>query len=129
MTAEPQSGTTAAVTGSTRRATGHVLSAECREAILKVRQNYPQARAAVLPALHLAQAEVGYLPRPVVDEVADLLGVLPIHVQEVVSFYPMFHAEKVGPLPHSGVHQYCLCTRRRAQAGAPARVGTRRPRG
>ena len=96
MTAEPQSGTTAAVTGTTGHATGHVLSAECREKILKLRQNYPQSRAAVLPALHLAQAEVGYLPRPVVDEVAELLDVLPIQVQEVVSFYPMFHAEKVG---------------------------------
>jgi NADH-quinone oxidoreductase subunit F len=96
VTAEPQSGTTAGVTGSTRRAAARVLSAACREQILKVRQNYPQSRAAVLPALHLAQAEVGYLPRPVVDEVAELLDVLPIQVQEVVSFYPMFHAEKVG---------------------------------
>ena len=92
MTAE----TSVAAGGAAGRATGHVLSGECREKILKLRENYPQSRAAVLPALHLAQAELGYLPRPVVDEVADLLDVLPIQVQEVVSFYPMFHAEKVG---------------------------------
>ena len=95
MTAESQSATSAAAT-TTERAAGRVLSAECRDKIVRLRQNYPQPRAAVLPALHLAQAEVGYLPRPVCDEVAELLDVLPIQVQEVVSFYPMFHAEKVG---------------------------------
>ena len=92
MTVETSTGISAPVP----RTGAHVLSAECRDKIVKLRKNYPQSRAAVLPALHLAQAEVGYLPRPVVDEVAELLDVLPIQVQEVVSFYPMFHAEKVG---------------------------------
>jgi NADH-quinone oxidoreductase subunit F len=96
VTAEPQSGTSATATGTASRAAGPVLSAECREKILQLRQNYPQARAATLPALHLAQAEIGYLPRPVADEVAELLGLPSIWVQEVISFYPMFHAEKVG---------------------------------
>jgi NADH-quinone oxidoreductase subunit F len=72
------------------------LSAECRAAIQEERKHFPEARAALLPALHLAQAEVGYLPRPVIDEVAQLLGLLPIQVMEVVSFYPMFHAQPVG---------------------------------
>jgi NADH-quinone oxidoreductase subunit F len=75
---------------------GHVLSAETRARILTERQNYPQPRAACLAALHLAQAEHGYLPRAVVNEVAELLDLLPLQVQEVVSFYPMFHDRPKG---------------------------------
>jgi NADH-quinone oxidoreductase subunit F len=74
----------------------HKLSDACRASIIALRQNYPQPRAALLPALHLAQAEYGYLPREIVDEIAGLLDLLPIQVQEVVSFYPMFHSTKVG---------------------------------
>lgn len=74
----------------------HNLSDACRARIVALRQDYPQARAALLPALHLAQAEFGYLPRPIVDEVAELLDLLPIQVQEVISFYPMFQSGKVG---------------------------------
>ena len=100
MTAEQASGATAASAGASRHSTtaspGHVLSDACHAQIVALRQNYPQPRAALLPALHLAQAEHGYLPRPVVDEIATLLALLPIQVQEVVSFYPMFHEHPVG---------------------------------
>jgi NADH-quinone oxidoreductase subunit F len=75
---------------------GHLLSAECRARILTERQNYPQPRAALLAALHLAQADYGHLPRTIVDEVAALLDLLPLQVQEVVSFYPMFHDRPKG---------------------------------
>jgi NADH-quinone oxidoreductase subunit F len=77
-------------------ADGHLLSGECRGRIQAERLHYPRARAALLPALHLAQEEYGHLPRPVVGEVAALLGLLPIQVQEVVSFYPLFHDRPVG---------------------------------
>jgi NADH-quinone oxidoreductase subunit F len=75
---------------------GHKLSADCRARIVALRQDFPQPRAALMSALHLAQAEYGYLPREVADEVAALLDLLPVQVQEVVSFYPSFHATKVG---------------------------------
>lgn len=77
-------------------ATGNVLSEECRARIVAERSHYPNPRAALMNSLHWAQAEVGYLPRPVVDEVAALLDLLPIQVQEVVSFYPMFRTRAVG---------------------------------
>ena len=75
---------------------GHVLSAELRARILTEVGNFPQPRSALLGALHMAQAEHSYLSRAVIDEVAVLLGLLPIQVQEVVSFYPMFHDRPVG---------------------------------
>ncbi len=86
MTAEPHGG------GTNR----YTLSAACRARILEERTHYPQPRAALLPALHLAQEEIGYLPRPIIDEVAQLLDLLPIQIQEVISFYPMFHDKPVG---------------------------------
>jgi NADH-quinone oxidoreductase F subunit len=94
---QPSGAATTSGDGTASRATRpYKLSAECRARIVAERKNFPQARAALLPALHLAQAEYGYLPRAIVDEVAELLELLPIQVQEVVSFYPMFHAEPVG---------------------------------
>lgn len=75
---------------------GSVLSEACRAKIVAERAHYPEPRAALMNALHYAQAEVGYLPRAVVDEVAALLDLLPIQVQEVVSFYPMYRSRPVG---------------------------------
>jgi len=75
---------------------GRVLSRELRARILTERGNFPQPRSALLAALHMAQEEQGYLSRGVIDEIAELLEILPIQVQEVVSFYPMFHDRPVG---------------------------------
>jgi len=72
------------------------LSDACREQIKRETTKFPEPRAALMGALHLAQAEIGHLPREIADEVAELLGLLPIQVQEVVSFYPMFHGHPVG---------------------------------
>ncbi|MFQ5665456.1 MAG: NADH-quinone oxidoreductase subunit NuoE, partial [Candidatus Binatia bacterium] len=97
MTAEqPRQTGTAGAEAATPRRNGARLSAQCRAHIEGERQHFPDARAALLPALHLAQAEVGYLPRSIVEEVAQLLGLLPIQVQEVISFYPLFHDRPVG---------------------------------
>ena len=67
MTAEPQS--VPATQGAAERgANGYKLSAQCRARIEEEKTHFPQARAALLPALHLAQAEIGYLPRAVIEE-------------------------------------------------------------
>ena len=92
MTADAFTGTSGAGAAPAER----VLSDECRAKILAERANYPEPRAAMMNALHFAQAEVGYLPPAVVREVAGLLDVLPIQVQEVVSFYPMYRTRPVG---------------------------------
>ena len=73
-----------------------MLSQEVREAILKLQKLYPEKRSALLPALHLAQAEVGYLPREAQDDVAELFGIDTNEVNAVVTFYDMFFEEPVG---------------------------------
>ncbi len=72
------------------------LSAETRERILQLAETYPQRRSALLPALKLAQAEVGYLPPQTVAEVADVVGVPHAAAAELVTFYTMLHPERVG---------------------------------
>jgi len=73
-----------------------LLSAACREAILAERARYPHPRSALLPALKLAQAEVGYLPPAVVAAVAEFVGVSGAQAQELTTFYSMLHRAPTG---------------------------------
>jgi NADH-quinone oxidoreductase E subunit len=60
---------------------------------------YPAGRqaSAVLPLLDLAQRQHGgWLPRAAMDRVAEILGMAPIRVYEVASFYTMFNLRPVG---------------------------------
>ncbi|MEI8365556.1 MAG: NADH-quinone oxidoreductase subunit NuoE [Parachlamydiaceae bacterium] len=73
-----------------------MLSEQVKTAILVLQKRYPEKRSALLPALHLAQAEVGYLPLEVQKEVAALFGIEPNEVHSVVTFYDMFFDKPVG---------------------------------
>lgn len=73
-----------------------MLSEKTKQEILELQKKYPQKRSALIPSLHLAQDEVGYLPREVQNEVAALFGLDPNEVNSVVTFYEMFHEEPVG---------------------------------
>ena len=57
---------------------------------------YPQRRSAMLPLLHLAQEQDGYLSPEGMAEVAELTGTTPADVQGTATFYDMFHLEPVG---------------------------------
>jgi NADH-quinone oxidoreductase E subunit len=60
---------------------------------------YPAGRqaSAVLPLLDLAQRQHGgWLPRAAMDHVAELLGMAPIRVYEVATFYTMLNLRPVG---------------------------------
>jgi NADH-quinone oxidoreductase subunit E len=73
-----------------------VLSGEAVAQIRAIVARYPEPRSALLPALHVAQNEVGWLSREAMEEVGDLLGVVLDQVEEVASFYSMFYKEPVG---------------------------------
>jgi NADH-quinone oxidoreductase E subunit len=72
------------------------FSPQSKQRIERLLTRYPEKQAALLPVLHIAQDEFGYLPDPVVELVARTLGVSPAHVFGVVTFYTMFHREKHG---------------------------------
>ena len=50
----------------------------------------------LLPALHAAQDEFGWLPGEVMDAVAEYIEIHPAQVREVASFYTMYNLKPVG---------------------------------
>jgi NADH-quinone oxidoreductase subunit E len=73
------------------------LSQELRERIVAEFPKYPEKRAVLLTALHWVQAECGgWVPPDTVPELAALLEIHQIDVEEVISFYPMYSSEPVG---------------------------------
>lgn len=72
------------------------LSDETKKAIINLQKLYPERRSALIPALHLAQAENGYLPKEIQLEVAQLLEIDLNEVNGVVTFYDMFYEEPTG---------------------------------
>lgn len=73
-----------------------MLTEKTKNAILELQKLYPEKRSALIPALHLAQEEIGYLPSGVQNEVAQLFELDPNEVNSVVTFYDMFFEEPVG---------------------------------
>ena len=72
------------------------LSDELRARIRNEFPKYPEKQAVALTALHFVQAEHGWIPPGAIREVAEILELKPIDLQEVASFYAMFHTEPVG---------------------------------
>src|SRR6185436_10026740 len=72
------------------------FSAATRKKLDTLLTRYPNKQAACLPALHLAQAELGPLTDEVQQAVADYLELPIAHVYGVVTFYTMFHQKPVG---------------------------------
>lgn len=63
---------------------------------------YPQGRQAsgVIPLLWRAQEQEGWLSKPAIEYVADMLDMAYIRVLEVATFYFMFQLQPVGSLAH-----------------------------
>ena len=56
----------------------------------------PQGRAGLLPALHAAQAQYGYIAEPIAIEISRALHVPLADVHGVIEFYALFYNEPVG---------------------------------
>jgi NADH-quinone oxidoreductase subunit E len=83
-----------------------MLSKESLAKIDREIAKYPPDRkqSAVLAALTVAQDEHGWLSEPLMDYVAGLLGMRPIQVYEVATFYSMYELKPVGR------HKISVCT-------------------
>lgn len=73
-----------------------ILSQKFYDEMKKLEPRYPNRVALLLPALHAAQEEVGWLPPQVLAEIANLIEIHPAQVKEVASFYTMFNLKPVG---------------------------------
>lgn len=63
---------------------------------------YPEGRqaSAIIPLLWRAQEQEGWLTRPAIEHVADMLGMAYIGALEVATFYFMFQLQPVGSVAH-----------------------------
>jgi NADH-quinone oxidoreductase subunit E len=83
-----------------------MFSAESQTRIDREIAKYPpdQRQSAVMAALAIVQDEKGWLASDTIDEVAGYLGMAPIAVYEVATFYAMYN------LKPTGKHKITLCT-------------------
>ena len=58
--------------------------------------NYPRPRSAIIPLLHLAQEQEGWVTRDAMVEIAELTGATPAEILGTGSFYEMFKFHPVG---------------------------------
>ena len=80
------------------------LSAHAIDEIKALPARFPELRSAVIPALDIAQEELGYLTPDAMSEVAELLKLDPGYVEGVATFYSLFH------LKPTGRHHFYVCT-------------------
>jgi NADH-quinone oxidoreductase subunit E len=82
------------------------LSAAALAKIDKAVAKYPadQKQSAVMAALTIAQDEQGWLSTETMDFIARYLGMAPVAVYEVATFYTMYDLKPVGR------HKFTICT-------------------
>lgn len=73
-----------------------ILSEKFYSKMKSLENRYPQRKALILPALHAAQEEFGWLPKEALEEIAVFIGVHPAQIREVASFYTMYNLKPVG---------------------------------
>ena len=73
-----------------------LFEGEYQERFEKILTRYPTKRAALLPALGLAQEIRGHVSSQAMDRVAELLDLAPAYVRGVATFYTMYNKRPVG---------------------------------
>jgi NADH-quinone oxidoreductase E subunit len=72
------------------------FSEKSKKKIEDIVARYPQKEAALLPVLHITQQEFGFISAVQEEMVARILGIRPIRVRELVTFYTMLFKESLG---------------------------------
>ena len=72
------------------------FSDENRAIAREVIRRYPKPRSAMIPLLHLAQSQAGWVSNEAMTEIGELVGTTSAEVLGTCSFYEMFKREPVG---------------------------------
>ena len=74
------------------------LAKKYSKEVKQILAKYPpeQKRSAVMPLLYLAQREEGYVNKPAMQDIAQLLDMTETEVAAIVGFYTLYHDEKAG---------------------------------
>jgi NADH-quinone oxidoreductase E subunit len=73
-----------------------MISEQTKERMRTLAARYPVARSAVLPALHMAQEEEGYITQDGIETVAQILHLTADDVKSVATFYTMYYHRPHG---------------------------------
>src|SRR5512135_2787220 len=84
------------------------LTDTTREQMRAIMARYPKPRSALLPMLHLVQADEGYVTPEGIELCAELLDLSTAEVSAVATFYTMYKRHPVGDY-HVGVCTNTLC--------------------
>src|ERR1700736_4073294 len=71
-----------------------ILTDEMIKAIKAYFPRYPTRQAVTLPALHIVNERLRYVPLRAVEEIAELLELAPAEVQDTLSFYGLFKQDR-----------------------------------
>jgi len=82
------------------------FSPELEARFEKLMKTYPpgRLRSALIPMLLYAQDETGAITPELVEEISGRIGLAPLQIEEVVSYYSMLHREPLGK------HRVQICT-------------------
>lgn len=72
------------------------LSDAAERRLEDLKKRYPVERSAIMPALFIAQEELGYINSQAIAWVAERLSLPPVQVMEVATFYTMYYQKPVG---------------------------------
>ena len=74
------------------------LAKKYSKEVKQILSKYPpeNKRSAVMPLLYLAQREDGYVNKPAMQDIANLLDMTETEVAAIVGFYTLYHDEKAG---------------------------------
>lgn len=72
------------------------LSEKAEKRVEDLKKLYPDPQSAVMPALYVAQEELGSITEDAIQWVAAKVNMSPVHVMEVATFYTMYYKKPVG---------------------------------
>lgn len=73
-----------------------MISEQAKDRMRALAARYPLSRSALLPALHIAQEEAGYLTTEAIEAVAEVLNLTTDDVKSVATFYTMYYHRPHG---------------------------------
>jgi NADH-quinone oxidoreductase E subunit len=73
-----------------------MISEQAKQRMRDLAARYPIARSAVLPSLHIAQEEEGYITQEALQTVAEVLNLTKDDVESVATFYTMYYQRPMG---------------------------------
>src|SRR4030042_2818205 len=73
-----------------------MLNDAAQKRITDLKDKFPQRKSAILPAMHIVLEEIGYQNRDIIKQVANILELSEMEVNETLSFYTYFPKQGVG---------------------------------